>query len=66
MLADISEQQEDDQTESYNGKRVILAEDNALNAGIAIEFLQTIGLTADWAEDGKQAIERFEASKPEE
>ena len=60
------EQQEDDQTESYNGKRVLLAEDNALNSGIAIELLQTIGLTADWAEDGKQAIERFEASKPEE
>ena len=45
---------------------MLLAEDNALNAGIAIELLQTIGLTADWAEDGKQAIERFEASKPGE
>ena len=51
---------------SYNGKRVLLAKDNALNAGIAIELLQTIGLTADWAEDGEQAIERFETSKPEE
>ena len=60
------EQQEDDQTESYNGKRVLLAEDNALNAGIAIELLQTIGLTADWAEDGKQTIERLVASKPGE
>ena len=46
-LADVSEQQEDDQTESYNGKQVLLAEDNALNAEIAIELLQTIGLTVD-------------------
>lgn len=34
--------------------------------GSLIELLQTIDLTADWAEDGEQAIERFEASKPEE
>ena len=48
--------------EAYTGKRVLLAEDNALNAEIAMELLQSIGLTVDWAENGKQAVDRFRAS----
>lgn len=48
----------------YAGKEVLLAEDNALNAEIAMELLKTIGLRVDWAEDGQQAVEKFEASKP--
>ena len=48
----------------YEGKEVLLAEDNALNAEIAIELLKTIGLHVDWAEDGKQAVEKYESSKP--
>ena len=50
--------------ESYNGKRVLLAEDNALNAEIAMELLQTIGLTVDWAENGALAVEMLEKSEP--
>ena len=48
----------------YHGKRVLLAEDNALNAEIAMELLQSLGFTVDWAEDGKMAVEQFEASEP--
>ncbi|WP_455056548.1 ATP-binding response regulator [Jutongia sp.] len=48
--------------EQYKGKKVLLAEDNALNAEIAIEMLQSIGLKVDVAENGIAAVQKFEAS----
>mgnify|MGYP002515737518 CR=1 FL=1 len=50
--------------ERYAGREVLLVEDNALNAEIAMELLKTIGLDVDWAEDGQQGVEKFEASRP--
>lgn len=50
----------------FAGRKVLLVEDNALNAEIAIELLQTIGLVVDWAENGKLGVERYAASKPDE
>jgi len=47
----------------YAGKEVLLVEDNALNAEIAAELLQTIGLRVDWAENGRLAVDKFEASQ---
>ena len=55
-----------DKAPGYAGKKVLLVEDNALNAEIAIELLQTIGLAADWAENGQIGVERYEASAPGE
>ena len=49
---------------AYAGKEVLLVEDNALNAEIAMELLKTIGLTVDWAENGRIGVEKFEASRP--
>ena len=57
---------QEDQKPSYAGKKVLLVEDNALNAEIAMELLHTIGLTVDWAENGEIGMERFEASAPDE
>ena len=54
----------EDPAAHYNGKRVLLAEDNALNAEIATELLQSIGLQVDWAEDGQQAVDAFAKSAP--
>lgn len=48
---------------AYVGKRVLLVEDNSLNAEIAMELLRTIGLTVDWAENGKIGVQRFEAAE---
>lgn len=48
----------------FAGKRALLVEDNALNAEIAIELLQSIGLSVDWAENGLLAVERLTASPP--
>ena len=44
------------------GRRVLLAEDMAINAEIAIDFLEMTGLDVDWAQDGKQAAEMLAAS----
>jgi CheY-like chemotaxis protein len=43
---------------------VLLAEDNALNAEVATELLGSLGLVVDWAENGSEAVDQFEASDP--
>lgn len=42
---------------SYAGKRVLLVEDNELNREIATAIMQEIGLDADTAEDGTDAVD---------
>ena len=54
---------EDERAAVYSGKTVLLVEDNALNAEIAIELLQSIGLHVDWEENGKLGLERYMASQ---
>ena len=56
--------EEEDLSVKFSGKRVLLAEDNALNAEIATELLGSLGLIVDWAENGSAAVEQFEASDP--
>ena len=51
---------------NYKGMKVLLAEDNALNAEIASEILSEIGFTVDIAENGKKAVEKFENAMPYE
>lgn len=58
-----SEKGQEQKKIDFEGKRVLLVEDNALNAEIAIELLQSIGLIVDWAENGKIAVEKFKESK---
>ena len=43
---------------SFEGKRVLLAEDNELNREIATEILEETGLEVDTAEDGAIAVRR--------
>ena len=53
---------EDDNLQ-FMGRRVLLVEDNALNAEIAIELLKSIGLTVDWAENGAVGVKCYEDSQ---
>ena len=53
-------------TACYGGKKVLLVEDNSLNAEIAIELLQSIGLSVDWAENGEAGVRRYESSAEHE
>lgn len=46
--------------------RLLLAEDNALNAEIAVELLKLQGAEVTVVENGRQAVEKFSASYPGE
>ena len=59
---DISEKKENTILE---GKRILLAEDNDLNAEIAITLLEEEGLLVDRAVDGVQCFEKIEKSPKE-
>lgn len=50
--------------EDFTGLRVMLVEDNELNAEIAMEILGMTGLSVDWACNGQEAVERM-SSVPE-
>lgn len=47
-------------TESLEDKRILLAEDNAINAQIAIRLLSKWGIVTDHAKNGKEAVEKAE------
>ena len=47
----------------FSGMRILLAEDNDLNAEIAKELLEMRGAKVDRAADGQQALELFEQSE---
>ena len=49
---------------SFDGKRLLLVEDNALNREIAVEILKEAGFLVDTAEDGAEAVEKMEQSVP--
>ncbi len=48
----------------YEGKRILLAEDNEINREIAQELLSSIHLCVDQAENGQQAVELVEKNPP--
>ncbi|MDO4483100.1 MAG: ATP-binding protein [Clostridia bacterium] len=43
------------------GKRILLAEDNELNAEIAMAILEEMGITADWVEDGIRCVAKLDS-----
>lgn len=53
----------DNTTFEFTGKKVIVAEDVALNMEVAVKLLKFVGIEPVLAEDGKQAVEIFKASK---
>ncbi len=46
----------------FNGKHILLAEDNDLNWEIANELLSSIGLVLEWAENGQLCLDKFKES----
>lgn len=52
------------ETDSMAGKRLLLAEDNALNMEIAKTLLEMNGAAVEGAENGKIAVERFLQEEP--
>lgn len=56
----LSEEHKDIDYSIFVGKRVLLAEDNEINAEIAIEILSMAGMNVDNAKDGKECVEMLE------
>lgn len=48
----------------FSGKRVLVAEDVALNMEVAISLLKMVGIEVVCAEDGKQAVESYDRAEP--
>lgn len=55
---------ESQETVNFEGKRILLVEDNELNREIATELLQESGFVIDTAEDGTIAVEKMLQAKP--
>ena len=61
--ADKTYQEKESQAIDLTGKRILLAEDVDLNWEIANEVLTSFGLEVERAVNGKECVEKFEASK---
>ncbi len=55
----------DKEAVDFTGKRLLLVEDNIINAEIAREILSGVGFEIDIAENGKIAVEMVEAAEPD-
>ena len=53
----------EDASDILFGKRVLLAEDNELNAEIAMAVLEDMGIQTEWAEDGMVCVEMLEKAE---
>ena len=51
-------------TVSFEGKKLLLVEDNELNQEIAVEILQETGFVMDVADDGAAAVEKLKGAEP--
>ena len=53
----------EDNSDVLLGKRILLAEDNELNAEIAMEILEDLGIRAERAEDGLVCVEMLQKAE---
>ena len=63
---DVQEEQEEEEDVdfTFNGCHILMAEDNEINAEIAVSILEEEGAKVDVAVNGKEAAEKYEASAP--
>ena len=59
-----AEEAESEEIEVFRGRRILVAEDNEINALVAREILGQMGAGIDVAENGQRAVEMFD-EKPE-
>ena len=68
-IAEVSEIETEQEDETgtdftFNGCHILMAEDNEINAEIAVSILENEGAKGDVAENGKDAVEKYAASAP--
>ena len=59
-----AEEDVQEDTASFTGKKIFLVEDNELNQEIAVEILKEEGFAVDVADDGSVAVEKLKETKP--
>ena len=57
-------QTEDSEDFSYEGLNILMAEDNEMNAEIAVGILEMKGAQVDVAANGREAVEKFASNPP--
>ena len=62
MKEDIEESQKNENSQTFTGKRILLAEDNDLNWEIAEDILSEAGFELERAENGQICVEKFQKS----
>ena len=62
----MKKREEEGDLSDLSGIKVLLVEDNELNAEIAIEILKEAGMTAKWAKDGKDCLKKLEQAERNE
>ena len=61
----VDDDEEKDSAEiNFDGKKLLLVEDIEVNREIAIMILEEVGFKVDYAVNGKDAVEKYSASKP--
>ena len=62
--AEVSPRLPEPKASAFQGKKLLLVEDNELNREIAMEFLTEAGFVVDPAEDGAIAVQKMEQAAP--
>ena len=62
--AEVSPRLPEPKSSAFQGKKLLLVEDNELNREIAMEFLTEAGFVVDSAEDGAIAVQKMEQAAP--
>lgn len=47
----------------FKNRHILIAEDNDLNAEIAMEFLRSKGISSDWARNGRECVRMLDVSQ---
>ena len=56
--------EEEKKNYDFSGKKVLVAEDVALNMEVAIKLLQMVGIEVECAEYGRQVVDMFQKAEP--
>ncbi|MDO4500281.1 MAG: transporter substrate-binding domain-containing protein [Erysipelotrichaceae bacterium] len=59
VVKEIKEVESEEASIDFNGKRILMAEDNELNAEIAMEILKEHGFIVDWVQDGLKCFDKL-------
>ena len=54
---------EAEKSKPFEGKKVLVAEDNEINWEVAQQLFGMIGLDLDWAQNGSECVDKFKASE---